>query len=557
MPRWSRELLRRFRGPPRVAFHPDYRLPLPSFAARTGADARRAELALDALVELGVIGHDEVIVPDPCRWDDLARVHTPAWLDALARPESLAAVFAAEPAEVPETVLTSVRRVTGGTIAATRAAIAAGGPAVNLGGGFHHARRDRGVAYCAVNDVAVAVAVARAEGFDGRVVVLDFDAHPPDGIADCLGGTAWIGSVSGERWPAPPGVQEVVVPPGVDDDAYLRAVDALLEQVPNFDLAFVVAGGDVLAGDRHGGLGVSLAGLRRRDEMVHRRLDGRPSVWLPAGGYRDDSWRVLAGTVLVVSGHARVEIPARLDPLRARFERVGRGLGLAELGATVQLTAADLDETLGRRAPAVPKLLGTYTAAGVELALERYGILPAVRQLGYANLRVEVEAVELGDRFRVHGRARGEEHLLAESVLARVEADGEAWVFVHWLNMRHPLAAFAADRPPLPGQNVPGLGLAREAFEIHRRMAERLGCAGVRMRPSFLHVAYAARARMRFVDPVEQAEFERILDTYRDVSLAELSRRASAGELHLGGQPWTWRAGVMEERVDGDPGVGG
>ncbi len=549
MPGWTRRLQRWILGPPRVVFHPEYRLPLPSFAARTGMDPRRAEEALDALVELGVLGGDDAILPERAAWGELGLVHDAAWLEALTHPEAPAGVFAVEPWEVGDGVVDSVRRACGGTVLAARTALAARAPVLNLAGGFHHARRERGAAYCAVNDVAVAVAVLRAEGFSGAVVVLDFDAHPPDGIADCLGDSAWIGSVSGDRWPAPPGVEEVTVPEGCDDAHYLRAVEQLLSRRPPADLCFVLAGGDVRQGDAHGGLSVSEAGVRQRDSLVAESLAGVASAWLPAGGYREDSWRLLVGTALVLAGHGDVEIPPGLDPVRARFRRVGRGLRLDELGADVTITAADLDETLGRRVPETPRMLGVYTAAGVELALERYGMLEPVRRLGYADLRVEIAPVELGDRFRVYGRARGAEHLLAESVLAREAVDGETWIFVHWLTLRHPLGAFPAGKVPLPGQEVPGLGLAREAFEIHRRMAERLGCAGVRMRPMFLHVAYAARERMRFVDPQEQAEFERILDTYQDVSLPELSRRAAAGELKLDGQAWRWKAGVMEERV--------
>ena len=59
-------------------------------------------------------------------------------------------------------------------------------PSLNLLGGFHHAAPDAAGGFCPVNDVAVAIAAVRAEGFLRRVVVLDLDAHPPDGLALCL-----------------------------------------------------------------------------------------------------------------------------------------------------------------------------------------------------------------------------------------------------------------------------------------------------------------------------------------------------------------------------------
>ena len=66
-------------------------------------------------------------------------------------------------------------------------------------------------------------------GFAGRAVVIDLDAHPPDGTAACLAsdGRTWIGSISGSDWGALPGVSERCIP-GADDVAYGRALAALV-----------------------------------------------------------------------------------------------------------------------------------------------------------------------------------------------------------------------------------------------------------------------------------------------------------------------------------------
>ena len=73
--------------------------------------------------------------------------------------------------------------------------------------------------------------------------------------------------------------------PGAGDGQYLRALEALLARMPRPKLAFVLAGGDVLAGDRLGRLALSIEGARKRDLKVARALTGVGSVWLPAGGY--------------------------------------------------------------------------------------------------------------------------------------------------------------------------------------------------------------------------------------------------------------------------------
>src|SRR5205814_8658958 len=188
------------------------------------------------------------------------------------------------------------------------------GPALNRLGGFHHAAPDRGAGLCAVNGLAVALAVARKNGFDGRVAVLDLDAHPPDGTAECLRSDPkkWIGSISGAGWAGLDGVDEVVLP-GAGDGAYLSALSELLSRMERPRLAFVLAGGDVLDGDKLGKLRLTLDGARRRDLAVASALRGIPSAWLPAGGYSDRAWKLLAGTALALTERSRRVVPDR-DP---------------------------------------------------------------------------------------------------------------------------------------------------------------------------------------------------------------------------------------------------
>ncbi len=527
-------------------WHAEYRLPLTSIAARTGLDPRRPELVVDALVELGVVTEADLLSPDAVTWADLARVHTPEWLEALTQPETLASVFAVDAWDIPsDALLDSLRRICGGTLLAARRALADHAPVLNLSGGFHHAAPGSGGGFCAVNDIAVAVAGLRASGFTGTLAVLDLDAHPPDGLSACLDATTWIGSISGTTWAAPAYVDEVHVPQGVGDGVYLAALDKLLQRMPRAGLVFILAGGDVRAGDPLGGLGLTEAGVRQRDRRVLDALAGAPSVWLPGGGYRPDAWRVLAGTALVLAGHGGLELRGDFDPMRARFRRVSRGL--TDLFGGIELGTEDVDGLLGPRRDETPRFLDRYTRAAVELALERYGIAEPVRRLGYRELRAEIDRAELGDRFRLYGTAAGAEHLLAESVLARGTVGDTPVLFVHWLTLRHPLGAFRSGSAPFPGQEVPGLGLAREASELHRRIAERLGLAGVAMRPAWLHVAYAVRDRMRFVDPEEQRRFEAVLRDYVDVPMPKLSALAHDGQLTLEGKPWRWPAALMVE----------
>jgi acetoin utilization deacetylase AcuC-like enzyme len=536
------------RRPLTLWYDPRYRLPLSGVEAQVGLEPRRADFAAWWLTGSGAVPADRVRAPSRVPLADLARVHTPRLLETLGRPEGLAGIFGADPGELAtDELLDTIRLACGGTLEATRETLRTGQPCLNLLGGFHHAAPDAAGGFCPVNDVAVAIAVARAEGFTRQVVVLDLDAHPPDGLAACLKDDprAFIGSLSGSDWGPLAGVDETVLPEGCGDDAYLGALEALLGRAPAPGLAFVIAGGDVLAGDKLGKLGLSLRGARRRDLVLARWLDGTPQVWLPGGGYSHQSWRVLAGTGMALALRTLRAVPRGYDPLSSRFSGISAGLSPAELGDTGELTSEDIEEALGLRPSRQPLLLGFYTASGLELAMHRYGVLSHLARLGYHDFRVGFDVGGAGERIRVTGTSEGQAHVLVEAVLEKRRCLGAPVLYIHWLSLRNPRAQFSERRPRLPGQEVPGLGLARESGTMLALMALRLGLAGVVLRPAHYHSAYTARHHFTFVDPLRQGRFEALVRDLSHLPLLEATTLVSDGRVLLDGEPYAWEADEM------------
>ncbi len=401
----------------------------------------------------------------------------------------------------------------------------------------------------------------RGDGLRGQIVVLDLDAHPPDGLAACLAHDpdVAIGSLSGSDWGPLPGVDETLIP-GADDATYLAALDALLDRLPTPELAFVIAGGDVLAGDRQGRLRLTAGGVRRRDRAVRDWLDahGAASVWTPGGGYGAHAWRALADTLTTLAGDDAQPVPADLEPMAAHFAAVARLITAEELGATPEddeelFTDEDMEALFGRPAPGAKRLLGTYTRQGIEYALYAYGVLGQLHRLGYRAFEVEIDSADTGDRFRLYGRAAGARHLLVESIHAIETFAGHKLLVLHWLTLRHPLGRLADRRRRLPGQDVPGLGMAWEAGEIERRMATRLGCEGILIRPAWLHTAWIAASHFRFLDPAVQGAFEALRRDLGHVGLDVLTHAAAEGRLRCNGEPWPWPAAEMVAWLDGGP----
>ncbi len=295
-----------------IWYAPSYRLPLTSLASHHRLDPRRAEFALWYLLDVHSVEHSQVHTPTKVSFKDLARVHQPQYLESLNHAKTLASIFTVDPWDIPtEQLVNSYRLACGGTLQGARFALEKNGIAFNLLGGFHHASPHRSGPLCPINDIAVAIETIRDEGFQGQVVVLDLDAHPPDGTEDCLkhAPKVWLGSLSAADWGPLPHTDETVLPLGCDDQTYQTALQALLHRMPTPDLAFVIAGGDVLADDHMGGLGLSLKGVRQRDRLVDNILAGTPSVWLPGGGYHPNAWKVLTGTGLILTTGSTASIP--------------------------------------------------------------------------------------------------------------------------------------------------------------------------------------------------------------------------------------------------------
>src|SRR5262249_27914675 len=205
---------------------------------------------------------------------------------------------------------------------------------------------------------------------------------------------------------------------------------------------------------------------------------------------------------------------ARYDPLVAKSSAIARSLAPEKLGAAGN-EMDEVAEDLGLSTPRRKLLLGFYSAEGLEHALHRYGILGELRRMGYGPFRVEIQDEGVGQSARLMDVPSGQ--ALVETVFERRQIAGAQMLSVHWLALGNPGARVSAERPRLPGQDVPGLGLAREILELLLRMAQRLGLEGIAFRPAAYHLAFRGRETLRFVDPARQGRFEALVEALEEL----------------------------------------
>lgn len=268
----------------------------------------------DRLLEEAVITPADLVRPEPASDADVALIHTPDYLEKVrtgglstAEQMTLEVPFSAALRE-------AMWLCAGGTTLAGRSALHHG-TAVHLGGGFHHAFPDHGEGFCLINDVAIAIRVLQRDGVIRRALVLDFDVHHGNGTAAAFADDPDVFTCSFHQernYPAwkPPSDLDVPLHDGTGDEEYHADIERHVPRILDThrpDLLFYLAGADPFRQDQLGGLGLTLEGLRHRDDLVFRfaRAAGIPVAVTLAGGYaihQADTVEIHCGTVRAALG---------------------------------------------------------------------------------------------------------------------------------------------------------------------------------------------------------------------------------------------------------------
>ena len=150
------------------------------------------------------------------------------------------------------------------------------GVAMNIAGGTHHAFSDRGEGFCLLNDIAIAARHLLRKGLCRKILVVDLDVHQGNGTAEIFRNSAEVYTFSmhgAKNYPLHKEKSDldVELSDGTSDKEYLYILQfhlpALICQLQP-DFIFYQSGVDVLATDKLGRLGLSLAGCKERDAFV-------------------------------------------------------------------------------------------------------------------------------------------------------------------------------------------------------------------------------------------------------------------------------------------------
>ena len=327
----------------KLVYSDDYTLPLGDHVF----PAQKYRLVHQRLLGSGLVTPEDFIAPQPATDEDVRLVHTEEYVHALKSGELSEKQHLQMEIPYSPQLVQAFWLSAGGSILAAELALQ-DGVSISLGGGFHHAFPDHGEGFCMINDVAIAVRKLLREKKVGRVMVLDCDVHHGNGTAAIFGNLdtaalepaliaqthAWSAGVLAPQRPAwvmeadagevftvslhqehnypvwkPSSSLDVHLPDGTDDAEYLTWLDnALSAALRRFepDLIAYLAGADPYQEDQLGGLGLTIGGLRQRDEYVFREAQARaiPIFVTLAGGYAkkvEDTVTIHSNTVFAAA----------------------------------------------------------------------------------------------------------------------------------------------------------------------------------------------------------------------------------------------------------------
>jgi acetoin utilization deacetylase AcuC-like enzyme len=504
-------------------------------------DPERADRLLAFLREEAIVPRYAVARPRPVSLEAIYRVHAREYVASLDRVDVVSQAVGVPLSDAErQRALDQQRLVAGGTIRAARIALRTRQPAVNLGGGLHHATPTQGMGFCLINDIAIAIRHLRHYGFGGRVLVVDLDLHDGNGTRAVFADDPLVHtfSIHNADWEPRGGVASTAVALGTGvGDA--RLLEALRETLPPViaahrpEFVVYVAGTDVAEDDRLGDWRVTPAGMLARDRFVVeelRRQVGRvPLTIVLAGGYGRRAWRYSAPFLAWLGSGTPIEPPDDFELVLRRFRQSDRHVADPDNWG---ISEKDLFALVPGAEPS-SRVLGALSRYAIEVSLEDVGIMDEVRRRGFRNPAVDIGfGSGLGETIRLFGDAERTE-LLMELRVSRNKrvVSGMEVLYVEWLRLQNPREAFSAVQQRLPGQEYPGLGLLREVVAWLIVLIERLGLDGLVSAPAQYHMAVLGRRHLRFLDPDAQGRFDALYGVLRGMPLPDAERALAEGRV--------------------------
>ncbi len=258
---------------------------------------------------------EDFYAPEKISKQDLLLVHTSEYLKTLEKPETVSKIAEVRNLSVVPSfiiqnkLLDPMLYATGGTLLGARLAIK-NGWAINLSGGYHHAKAESGGGFCFYADVPVAINKLWQDNKDLRVLIIDLDAHQGNGNSSIFKDDSRVFILDvfqKDNYPYNDEAKNYVdfsyPVDSIEDEEYLGIIkeaipDAISQSNP--DLIVYNSGTDIYIEDPLGRMRISKEAIIERDELVFKsaRSENIPVLMVLSGGYSSASYEIIGESIV-------------------------------------------------------------------------------------------------------------------------------------------------------------------------------------------------------------------------------------------------------------------
>lgn len=181
--------------------------------------------------------------------------------------------------------------------------------------------------------------------------------------------------------------------------------------------------------------------------------------------------------------------------------------------------------------------LGRFTKQEMYEKIAETGMLSHLKSIGFDDIELVIDR----DENHIHYLKLYWKDIIPENQLLDLrvsenffmpdkkffEADEEIFpydmILIEWLSARNPRGTFTKERPQLPGQSSPGLGILKYCFRLLYNLSSEIFKDGYFDIPNHIHGAIMYSKQFKFFDPVQEAFLRAIIRDLDDYSLADIS----------------------------------
>jgi hypothetical protein len=199
----------------------------------------------------------------------------------------------------------------------------------------------------------------------------------------------------------------------------------------------------------------------------------------------------------------------------------------------LNMTNWDLESLVGPN----KLFLGRFSEKDLNNMIQSIGLLKHLESMGFSDILIDLDKDEnYIYYFKLYWKDKSPENQLLDLRVSEntfipherfldegFEKDLYDMILIEWLSAKNPLAVFDNNRPQLPGQSRPGLGILKYCFQLLFIISSEVHKDGFFDIPNHMHGAIMYSKKFKFFDPVQEAILRAAMRDLSKYSLTDIS----------------------------------